>query len=206
MYPQQNQTTPQSNQRYAEQEYAEDYPDSRGGNVGGDYEFRDMSEAYGSIIKELTDTEAILDSFELRLRGKIRDQNGDVKELEGAEEPYVRTDRAAREFVDIIRSIVNRHTDFSYYELADAYSIIEGANNILNRWLLLQGGDVPTRYRGKISFEALALIKASLHKATNGRMLTWTKGSFNERRSGENTEQKKSIWDYVWGGRKKGST
>lgn len=164
-----------------------------------DYEKIDAVQGYGSIIKDLTDTQDILDQFEMRVRGKKRLQNGDIvddKDL-GA---YIKTDKAAREFMSIIRSTVNRHNDFSYYNEEDAYSIIDGANEIICHWLMLQGEDVPTRYRRKLSFEAMSLISASMHKALEGKMLVWTKGTFRE---GVNINQNpndkgNSVWNYIW--------
>lgn len=161
-----------------------------------------MPEKYGSIIKDLTDTDLILKRFEARLRGKIVKDNGDIV-IDPSQIAYVRTDQAARDFVDIIRSIVNRHNDFSFYTENEAYAIVEGAAATINRWLMLQGADIPTRYRAKIAFEGMALISASLHKAMNGRILVWTKGTFKEGMNITQSPQKKSVWDYIIPWRKK---
>lgn len=166
-----------------------------------DYEYINNVEQYGSIIKDLTDTEKILDEFELRLLGKKRDESGKILDDE-YRDVMIQKHRVAREFVDILRSVVNRHNDFSYYEENEGFAIINGANTTLNRWLMLQAEDVPLRYRSKISFEAMSLISASVHKAINGRMLVWTKGTFNEGRNfSEQPNQKKSVMDYIfpWG-------
>lgn len=165
-----------------------------------DYESRNVMQEYGSIIKELTDTEKIVKDFELRLRGKRIDEEGKIVKLDDTES-YIKSDRAARDFIDIIRSLVNRHNDFSYYEENDAYAIIQGANYTITRWLMLQGDEVPLRYRFKISFEAMSLISASMHKAMKGRMLVWTKGSFKEgmNHSDNNQQQQgKGFMEMMW--------
>ena len=166
------------------------------------YESKDMPEKYGSIIKDLTDTDDMLRKFEARLRGKIVKDNGDI-DIDSSQTAYIKTDQAARDYIDLIRSIVNRHNDFSYYEPNEAFAIVEGAAATLNRWLMLQGKDVPTRYRAKIAFEGMALISASLHKAMNGRILVWTKGTFKEGMNISQSPQKKSVWDYIIPWRKK---
>lgn len=145
-------------------------------------DYLETVDQYGSIIKDLTDTDKILDEFELRLRAKKRNATGEIEEIKDAES-YIQTDQAARDYVNLLRSIVNRHNDFSFYEMPEGYSLITGANYQINRWLLLQGKDIPTRYRCKISFEGMALISASIHKAMEGRMLRWTKGTFGENRN-----------------------
>lgn len=164
------------------------------------YEYVDNIEQYGSIIKDLTDTEKILEDYELRLRGKVRKKDGSVHKDPNLN-PYIKTDQAARDFVDFIRSVVNRHNDFSFYDEKEADKILMGANYEINRWLMLHGDVVPLRYRSKISFEAMAHINSSTHKAINGRMLTWTKGSFSEGRSmheGGSPHNKKSILNYIF--------
>lgn len=184
------------------QQYNPQYEGMQEPNYEGDYEYQDMSQAYGSIIKDLTDTDAILEKFELRLRGKKIEQGKVVDDSKAT--AYITTDQAARDFVDIIRSQVNRHNDFSYYEKNEINPIILGANYTITRWLMLQGKQVPTRYRQKIAFEAMGLINSSLHKALNGRMLTWTKGSFQEGRNITEQPQKKGIWEYIFpSGRKR---
>lgn len=159
---------------------------------------RDIIPSYGSIIKDLTDTKDMLDLYELRLRGKKKDASGKIVFDEGGTE-RVKTDRAARDFVDIIRGVVNRHNDFSYYDEKDSNAIIMGANYTICRWLMFQGDEVPLRYRYKISFEAMSMIFSSTHKAIGGKMLLWTKGTFNEgmNHSGE-SNQKKGIMDYIF--------
>lgn len=183
--------------------YNPDLPPYMQVRPGMEYETRNLAAEYGSIIKDLTDTEKILMEFELRLRGK-KMENGKIV-FDPNMESYIKTDRAAATFMDIVRSAVNRHNDFSFYEKNEINPIIFGANYTICRWLMLQGEDVPTRYRAKISFEAMYLINASLHKALNGRILTWTKGSFSEGRNiTDNGNDKKSIWDYIIPFRKKG--
>jgi len=145
-------------------------------------DYLETVEQYGSIIKDLTDTEKLLEDFELRLRAKRKSATGEVEVIPYSE-AYIKTDQAARDYVNLLRSIVNRHNDFSFYELKEGYALIDGANYQINRWLLLQGEDIPTRYRCKISFEGMALISASMHKAMEGRMLRWTKGTFGENRN-----------------------
>lgn len=165
---------------------------------------QDLVDTYGSIIKDLTDTDKLLDEFELRLRGKVRTEQGKVVD-DPAGTAYIKTDRAARDFVNIVKSIVNRHTDFSFYEVKEGYALIDGACKLIPEWLMYQGGDVPKGYRVKIGFEALSLIKASVHKAINGRMLTWTKGAINEQASFNSRPEteKKGLMDFILPFRKK---
>ena len=156
-------------------------------------EYLETVNDYGSIIKDLTETDILLETFELRLRGKTKNDKGEVTTIPGAE-CYIKTDQAARDYVNLIRSVVNRHNDFSYYEASEGYSLIAGANYQINRWLMLQGDVIPTRYRSKISFEAMALISASVHKAMEGRILRWTKGTFGENRQyNDNAQQKTGL-------------
>lgn len=162
------------------------------------YEYVNNVEQYGSIIKDLTDTETLLDNFELRLLGKKRNPDGKVVD-DDAREVLIHKKRVAREFVDILKSVVNRHNDFSYYSEKEGYAIINGANYTINRWLMLQAEDVPLRYRSKISFEAMSLISASIHKAIDGRMLRWTKGTFTEGRNiNERPQERRSMMDYIF--------
>ena len=63
---------------------------------------------------------------------------------------------------------------------------------------MFQGEEVPLRYRSKITFEALSLITASLHKAIEGKMLKWSKGSFSEGRNfSDGPDSRKSVLDYI---------
>lgn len=162
---------------------------------------RDAIDTYGSIIKDLTDTDKIMEDFELRLRGKKKSISGEIVDDPKAR-VYIKTDEAARDFVNIVKSIVNRHTDFSYYEEKEAYSIIEGAAVVIPEWLMNQGEIVPKGYRQKIGFEAMSYIKASCHKALNGRMLTWTKGAITEQNQLQPKPEKRSIWDFVMPGKR----
>jgi len=148
-------------------------------NQDGDMQTNDLSEQYGSIIKDLTDTDLILETFELRLMGRFKDKDGKIKPIKGVE-PYIKNESAAKEFADMVRGFVNRHNDFSYYNDVEINDYMMGSITVINRWLMLQGSDVPLRYREKISFQALCLINASLHKANGGKMLVWTKGTFRE--------------------------
>lgn len=168
-------------------------------NEYGDYQFRDATEQYGSIIKDLTDTEKILLDFELSIQGKYINKDGDIV-LRPNIEPYIKNENSAREFVDIIRSFVNRHNDFSFYSENEIYDYIQGANVIISRWLMFQSSDVPLRYRQKIAFQGMALINASLHKASGGKMLVWTKGTFREglNISADPQQKKRGLLSYVF--------
>ena len=57
-----------------------------------------------------------------------------------------------KEFADMVRGFVNRHNDFSYYNDVEINDYMMGSITVINRWLMLQGSDVPLRYREKISF------------------------------------------------------
>jgi len=162
----------------------------------------DSAERYGSIIKDLIATEVILEKYELQLRGKKKDSEGKIMDDPTAE-PYIKTDRAAREYVNLLKSMVNTHNDMTYYEPDEAGDIMDGAIRLIPWWLMLQGDDIPTRYRRKIGWEGLSLINASLHKAINGRMLVFLKGSFREGTSYNMNPDKKSALDYIMPWRKK---
>jgi len=172
-----------------------DYPPDQ---FNKNYETYDGIEAYGSIIKDLTDTKDMLDLWELTLQGKKKLDSGAVVD-DPLMTAYIKKPQAARDFVDIVRSVVNRHNDFSYISEKQAANLIYGANYNINRWLMLQSDDVPLRYRSKISFEAMARINSSVYKAVDGKMLTWTKGSFQEgRQVNERPEEsKKSLMSYI---------
>lgn len=180
-------------------------PQQRSGAAGlieneyGDYQFRDATEQYGSIIKDLTDTEKILLDFELSIQGKYIDNEGNITKRPNVT-PYIENENTAREFVDLVRSFVNRHNDFSYYSENEINDYIQGANVIISRWLMFQSSEVPLRYRQKIAFQGMALINASLHKANGGKMLVWTKGTFREglNISADPQQKKRGLLSYVF--------
>lgn len=168
-------------------------------NEYGDYQFRDATEQYGSIIKDLTDTEKILLDFELSIQGKTINEEGKIIKLPNIT-PYIQNENTAREFVDLVRSFVNRHNDFSFYSEAEINDYVQGANVIISRWLMFQSSEVPLRYRQKIAFQGMALINASLHKANGGKMLVWTKGTFREglNISADPQQKKRGLLSYVF--------
>lgn len=172
------------------------YPQQDGDNP---YESKDMIQTYGSIILELFQIEKELLVFEARLRAKTIDVQGNI-----VDDPkgiaYVRTDQAARDFMDIIKSKVNKHIDFSYYTEDEANSRICGASALINRWLMMQGEDVPLRYRRKLADQAMSLIDASYHKATNGRMMIALRGIYKEgtQNNAGQEQQKKSLLAGLW--------
>ena len=139
----------------------------------------DEIENYGSIIKDLTDTEKFLQKYELRLVGKKLDDNGNAVDDVGIK-PRVKDERIAREFVEMIRSVANQNTHFSGFEKEDIYNSLNSLNYTMNRWLMFQGENIPLRYRGKLSMEAMNIAKASLHKANKALLLKWSKGSITE--------------------------
>lgn len=185
-------------QQQALPQYNQDYYPGEQQQEDGDYEYGDLPQSYGSIIKELTDTAKIVDDFELRLRGKTRDKKGEVVD-DPRQEAYIKSDKVARDFTNILRSHVNLHVDFSYFDAKEVASRTNGAILNITRWLMLQGDDIPQRYRHKISHEALNLIDASYHKALEGKMLKWTKGSFREGRNvNEMQGNNKGFMDYIF--------
>jgi len=163
---------------------------------------RDLIKEYGSIIKDLTDTDKLMEAFELRLRAKVKDENGKIVEDKNGI-AYVKTDKAAREFVDFMRSVVNRHTDFSYYDSKDSEAIVKGFAQEMAWWLAARGKDIPLHYRGKILIEAGAYMFASLRKAENGTMLKWSKGAISESSAfNQRPEKPKGMLDYLMPWRK----
>lgn len=172
------------------------------------YEPKDVIEQYGSVVKEIFDTEKLLRAYYASLRGrKIDEQEKEV--LDEDAEVYIKTERAAKEFIQLVKSKVNKHIDFSYFTENEANDRIIGSIKEINRWLMLQGEEVPLRYRSKIAAEAMALIDASYHKSTNGRMLLWTKSTISLQEGlniTHNPEQHKGGWlSNIWPfGRKSG--
>jgi len=158
----------------------------------------DQIESYGSIIKELTDTEKLLDNYELSLTGKKKDENGKIvkdKKLT----PIIYNDQTAKEFVDMIRCVANQNTHFSDFEEKDIYNALNAMNYTMNRWMMFQGTKIPIRHRQKLSFEAMNIAKASLHKAKKFRILQWSKGQITHS-EGQNygNKQKKGFMDFVF--------
>jgi len=167
-----------------------------------EYGQQDTIQNYGSIIKDLTETDEMLNMYELKLRGKKKDASGNIIE-DTCGEQRMKTDRAARDFVDLLRSIVNRHNDFSYYDAKTAYALLGHLNYTICRWLMFQGEEVPLRYRFKISTEAMNMANASVFKAVDGKMLHWTKGTFSEGMQRQDGGEKRGIMDMIFNRRKK---
>ena len=153
------------------------------------YEPSDQVEKYGSIIKDLMDTEELLKSMELRWLGKRMLKDGTVEPIPNRK-AYMSED-AAQGLIDKVRSLVNQNTHYTKYDDRIVPNILWGANYHINRWLMRQGENVPLGYRSMISFECMALIMASLHKANNATILTFLKGSFQEGRRIEDSPQQK---------------
>jgi len=139
----------------------------------------DLTDRFGSIIKDLTDTEMFLREYELRLMGKKENERGDIVD-DGNVVPIIKSEKTAREFVDMIRSVANQNTHFTGFESGDVYNSLNALNYTMNRWLMFQAGNVPLRYRQKLSLEAMNIAKASLHKAKKHLILTWSKGNIRE--------------------------
>jgi hypothetical protein len=159
-------------------------------------EYRDNIEAYGSIIKDLTDTEKLLEKFRLEVLGYELQLDGKAKRVRD-----INIDEDAMyDFINIVKSVVNQNTHFSRYEDGTVQNSLKAANYYINRHLMMQGSKIPLRYRAKISYEAMNLIQASLYKAHKGNILIWTKGTFGEQSSYQNTNEKKGglTWLLPW--------
>lgn len=157
----------------------------------------DQIENYGSIIKDLTDTEKLLFDYELRLTGKKLNDKGEVirdKTLN----PLINDEQTAKEFVEIIRSVANQNTHFSGYDDNDVYNGLQALNYTVNRWLMIQKNKVPIHYRQKISLEAMNICKASLKKANKALILQWSKGNIKEGRNVNYNQgqQKRGLFDW----------
>lgn len=144
---------------------------------------------YGSIIKDLTDTDDMLLKFELRLLGKGENKDGEIITIR---KPYMTAEKA-RDLIDQIRSIVNQNTHFTKFDKHNVEAILTIAASEIPRWLMRQGNDVPRKHRSTINFIAFNLIIESLYKANDGTILRWTKGSFREGIM-QNERNKKSGW------------
>lgn len=136
----------------------------------------DLIQHYGSIIKDLTDTETLLYKFELRLLGKGIDEQGNIIKLR---EPMMDEEKV-RDFVDQVKSIVNQNTHFTRFNDKKMDAILQNAGSHIPRWMMQQGSAVPQKNRGAINFMALNLIIESLHKANEGTILRWSKGGFTD--------------------------
>lgn len=156
-----------------------DYPMPYGGEQIPPQYDRDFDqiESYGSIIKDLTDTEELLKNYELRLIGKKEDDDGKIVD---DKEPIIKNPDRAKEFVDMIRSVANQNTHFTWFDKNDILNTLNAFNYTMNRWLMFQADAIPLRYRGKLSHEAMNIAKASLHKAKDRTLLGWSKGSIKE--------------------------
>ena len=160
----------------------------------------DQIESYGSIIKDLTDTEKFLLAYELRLVGKMMVEGNEVTDT--SIKPVIKDREIAKYLVDMIRSVANQNTHFSGFESADVDNTLRAFNYTINRWLMLQGKKVPLRYRQKLSLEAMNICKASLHKALKHIILTWSKGNIREAQqltTQPQQESKGGLLNFVFG-------
>ena len=92
----------QTENQYQEPQFEPQRQKNRRYDGGGLYEYEDAVTEYGSIIKELVETKRILDDYELRLRAKKKDMSGNIVD-DPLATPYIKTDRAAREYVNLLR-------------------------------------------------------------------------------------------------------
>lgn len=159
----------------------------------------DQIENYGSIIKDLTDTADLLKDYELRLLGLKIDEEGN--EISNPNiKPLIHNRQTASNFVDMIRSIANQNTHFTGFEEVDINNSLNALNYTINRWMMFQGENIPLRHRQKLSFEAMNIAKASLHKAKKALMAKWSKGQIHEGQNITQGPKKKGILDYVFPG------
>jgi len=157
------------------------------------YEQDNIIQDYGSIIKDLTDTDKMLTAFEMRLLGLGYDPE-DKNKIIKFREPLMEAE-LVRDFLDQIRSIVNQNTHFTYYDKTNVENILFIAGYQLPRWLMMQGNGIARKHRGTINFMAMNLIMESLHKANDGKILKWTKGSFREGSNRNDDFGKKGMMD-----------
>jgi len=162
---------------------------------------QDQIEQYGSIIKDLTDTEKLLDQLRMTILGL---QMVDGKEVKTRKEVRIDED-AVHEFLNLVRGVVNQNTHFSRYDDATVESILKALNYHTNRFLMLQGARIPIRYRANIATQAMALCTGSLYKAKEGNILRWTKGSFMESKTANDSfaSEKKGFLSFLFPGKKK---
>lgn len=139
----------------------------------------DQIDQYGSIIKDLTAVDELLNRYELRLLGKKENDMGEVVTDENLK-PMITDEQAAKEFVEMIRSVANQNTHFTGFEQGDILNSLNALNYTMNRWLMFQGEKIPKMYRQKLSLEAMNIAKASLHKAKRHLILSWSKGNIKE--------------------------
>lgn len=148
----------------------------------------DQVERYGSIIKDLTDTEKLLKDYELRLMGMKLDDNDEIVK-DTSIEPRIKDIQTAKDFVEAIRSVANQNTHFTGYKENDILNSLNVFNYTMTRWMMFQGENIPLRYRQKMCMEAMNIIKASLHKAKNALIAKWSKGSISEEQHVSNNNQ-----------------
>lgn len=162
----------------------------------------DQIENYGSIIKDLTDTEEMLLKWELQLTGKTFDEKGNIVDDE-RNKPRIKDIQVAKELIALVRSIANQNTHFSGFEDKDVYHSLDALNYSLNRWMMFQGDKIPRLYRQKLSLEAMNICKASLMKANKALILQWSKGNIKEgTTTNYNPNGKKSMFSWLFPGNK----
>lgn len=171
------------------------------GNFKHTTERFDNVETYGSIIHKLISPDKVLMDFEMRLIGKEPDGKGGYKRSETIK-PKITDETVAREFVDIVRSFANDNINLSKLDDREVANYLMGLNYTLNRYLMLQGERVPTYYRQKISFEAMGIASASIHKAHEAHISVWSKGSLSEGAM-HKPQEKRSLMDYIFPSRNK---
>ena len=139
----------------------------------------DQVERYGSIIKDLTDTEKYLEEYELRLIGKTRDKDGKVI-VDPLSKAIIKDEQSARDFIELIRSVANQNTHYSGFDEKDVITSLMALNHTINRWMMFQHEKIPRLYRQKLAIEAMNIAKASLLKANKALILQWSKGNIKE--------------------------
>ena len=182
--------------RYEPQYAEEDYPLDRMEEPV--YETQNLMEDFGSIIKDLTDTDDMLWKFELRLQGKAINDEGKIVKVR---EAYM-DERKINEFIDIIKSIVNQNTHFTKYGGRNVEAILAFASEEIPRWMMLQGEAIPRRNRAILNLMSMNLINESLHKANEGTILRWSKGTFSEGTNITQDMRRGGFLNKLFGGKK----
>lgn len=141
-----------------------------------EYVPQDLVEGYGSIIRDLTDSEKLIEDFKMQLLGLRKRDDGKIVRTR---KTMVDADTAT-EITNLMKGIINQNTHFSSFDENRAINTLSALNYHLNRYLLQCGERIPLRMRANIATQAMALAQGSTFKANDGTILRWSKGGFSD--------------------------
>lgn len=142
-----------------------------------EYVPQDMIEGYGSIIKDLTDSDKLVEDFRMQLLGlRRREEDGKIVRVR---KTLVDADTVS-EITNLMKGIINQNTHFSSFKEDRALNTLGALNYHLNRYLMQCGEKVPLKMRANIATQAMSLAQGSTFKANDATILKWSKGGFSD--------------------------